>query len=64
MGRRFKGPAQPVQVNGVSSEEDDNHDEDGRRIKNEVRNDQGYKNTPEDDDFSDEQYPPADERYK
>ena len=41
MGRRFKGPAQPVQVDDVSSEEDDNQEEYGRSIKPDGRNNQG-----------------------
>ena len=57
MGRMFKGPAQPIQVEDNSSEKDDNHDEDGK-------NNQGYENTLEDEDFSNEQYPPVDDRYK
>ena len=60
MGRRFKGPAQPVQVDDISSEEDDNQEEYSRSIKPEGRNNQGS----EDEDYSDEQYPPADDKYK
>ena len=41
----------------VSSEEEDNQDEDVRSIKNEGRNNQGYENAHEDEDFSDKQYP-------
>ena len=52
MGRRFKGLTQPVHVEDDSSKEDDNNDEDGK-------NNQDYENTPEDEDFSDEQYPPC-----
>ena len=51
---------QPVQVGDVSSEEDDNQEENGRSVKGEVRNNQGS----EDEDYSDEQYPSADDRYK
>ena len=46
MGRRFKGPAQPVRVNDVSSEEDDNQEEDGRSVRGEGRNNQGFENIP------------------
>ena len=55
MGRRFKGP-----VNDVSSEEDDNQEEDGRSVSAEDRNNQVI----EDEDYSDEQYPPTDDKYK
>ena len=54
IGRRFKGPSQPVQVDDISSEEDDNQDGYGRRINNEGRKNQGYENAPVDEDFSDE----------
>ena len=60
MGRRFKGPAQPNQVNDVSSEEEDNQEEDGRSIMGEDRNNQGF----EDKDYSNEQFPPIDDKYK
>ena len=50
MGRRFKGPAQPIQVDDISSEEDDNQEEDARSIKHEGRNNQGYENVHEDED--------------
>ena len=60
MGRRFKGPAQPVQVDDISYEEDDNQEEDGRSIKPEGRNNQ----VSEDEDYSDKQYPPVDDKYK
>ena len=48
MGRRFKGTSQPVQVDDISSEEDDNQEEDGRSINLKVRNNQGS----EDEDYS------------
>ena len=32
LGRRFKGPAQPVHVEDDSSEEDDNNDEDDKDL--------------------------------
>ena len=50
IGRRFKGLAQPVQVDDISSEEDDNQEEDGWSIKPEDKNNQGS----EDEDYSDE----------
>ena len=43
MGRRFNSSAQPIQVNDISSEEDDNQEEDGRSIKPEGRNNRGFK---------------------
>ena len=64
MGRRFKGPTQPVRVNEVSFEEDDNQEEDGRSVRGEGRNNHGSHNIPEDEDYSDEEYPPADNKYK
>ena len=60
MGRRFKGHAQPIQVDDISYEEGDNQEEDGRSIKLEGRNNQ----VSEDEDYSDEQYPSADDKYK
>ena len=39
MGRRFKGPAQPIHVEDDCSEEDDHRDEDGK-------DKQDYENTP------------------
>ena len=64
MGRRFKGPAQPVQVDDIFSKEDDNQEEDGESIKHEGRNNQAYENVHEDEDYSDEQYPHTDDKYK
>ena len=64
MGRRFRGPAQPVQVDDVSSEEDDNQEEDGRSFKHKGRNNHGHENVHEDEDYSEEQYPPVDDKYK
>ena len=60
MGRRFKGTAQPVQVDDISSEEDDNQEEYGRSIKPEGRNNQGS----EDEDYSNKQYPLVNDKYK
>ena len=51
-------------MDDVSSEEDDNQEEDGRTIKHEGRNNQGYENVPEDEDYSDKPYPPIDDKYK
>ena len=64
MARRFKGHIQPIQVDDVFSEEDDNQEEDGRSIKHEGRHNQGYENVHEDEYYSNEHYPPADEKYK
>ena len=47
-------------MNDVSSEEDDNQEEDGRSVRGEDRNNQ----VSEDKDYSDEQYPPTDDKYK
>ena len=57
-GRRFKGPSRLVQANAVSSEEDENQEEDGRNVRDKDGNNQGY----EDEDYSDEQYPPTDDK--
>ena len=64
MGRRFKAPAKPVKTADISSDEDNNQEEDGRSAKAEGGSNQGYGKIPEDEDYSDEQYPPADDRYK
>ena len=50
LGRRFKGLTQPIQVVEVSSDEDDNQDEEDRNIKPEVgmatgRGGGGFKHT-------------------
>ena len=60
MGRRFKGPARLAQENDVSSEEDENQDEDVRS----TRAGGGNNQITEDDDYSKEQYPPTDDKYK
>ena len=64
MGRRCKAPAQPVQDASISSNEDDNQEEDGRSVSAEGGNNQGSEKTLEDKDYSDEKYPPADDKYK
>ena len=64
MGRRFKGPAKPVQTADITSDEDDNQEEDGRSVRAEGGSNLGSGKMPEDEDYSDEQYPPADKRYK
>ena len=60
MGKRFKGPARQVQIEQFSSEEEDNQDEDARSTRVAVGNNQISK----DEVYSDEQYPPADDKYK
>ena len=64
MGRRFKGPAKPIQTADISSDEDDNQEKDGRSIRAEGGSYQGAGKIYEDEDYSDEQYPLADDRYK
>ena len=60
MGRRFKGPARLAQAKDVSSEEDNNQDEDVRS----TRDGGGNNQISEDEDYSEEQYPPAGDKYK
>ena len=60
MGRRFKGHARQAQANVVSSKEKENQDEDVRR----TRPGGGNNHISEDEDYTEEQYPPADEKYK
>ena len=60
MGKRFKGPTWQVEIEEVSFEEDDNQDEDARSTR--ARG--GINQISEDGDYSDEQYPPADDKYK
>ena len=60
MGRRFKGPARQAQANVVSSEENDNQDEDVRNTIAGGGNNQIFK----DEAYSEEQYLLADEKYK
>ena len=60
MGIRFKGRARLAQANDVSSEEEDNQDEDVRSTGVGGGNNQISK----DEDYSNEQYPPANDKYK
>ena len=60
MGKRFKGPFLQVQIEEDSSEEDENQDEDARSTR--VRG--GNNQISEDEDYFDEQYPLADDKYK
>ena len=60
MGKRFKGPSRQVQIEEVSSEEDDNQDEDTRSTHARGGNNQ----ISEYEDYSDEQYPPADDKHR
>ena len=62
MGRRFKGPAKPFQTADITSDEDDNQEEDGRSVWAKGGINLGSSKLPEDEDYSDEQYPPADDR--
>ena len=60
MERRFKGPARLAQVEYFSSEEEDNQEED---VKS-TRDGDGNNKIPEDENYSDEKYPPEDDKYK
>ena len=60
MGRRFKGMARLAQIEEASSEEEDNQDEDVRSTRARGGNNQ----ISEDEDDSNEQYPPAEDKYK
>ena len=60
MGRRFKGPVRLAQIQEASSEDEDNQEEEVRSTR--VRG--GNNQITEDEDYSEEQYPPADEKYK
>ena len=61
MGRRLKGPAKWALEFATPSNEGDNQEEDNKKMKEEY-------NTPRSDeeeaDYSEEQYPPADDKYK
>ena len=59
MGKRFKGLVQQVQVEEDSSEEDENQDEDAKSTRVGGGNNQIF----EDEDYFDEQYPPAYDKY-
>ena len=60
MGRRFKGPVKPFPTADISSDEN-NQEEYGRSVRAQGGNNQGSGKIPEDEDYSDEQYPPADD---
>ena len=60
MGRRFKGPARQAQANVVSSEENNNQYEDVKSTRARGGNNQ----ISEDEDYSEEQYPLEDDKYK
>ena len=54
MGRRFKSPAKPVQTDDITSDEDDNQEEDGRSVRAEGGRNIGCCKMPEDEDYYDE----------
>ena len=60
MGRRFKGLVKRALDFEVPSNEDDNQEEDDKSVKDEENNNQGSDKA----DYSDEQYPLADDKYK
>ena len=60
MGKKFKGLVHQIQVEEDSSKEDENQDEDARS----TRDGGGNNQISEDEDFSDEKYPPTDDKYK
>ena len=60
MGKRFKGSVRQVQIVEESSEEEENQDEEARRTHVGGANNQAS----EDEDYFDEQYPSAEDRYK
>ena len=60
MGRRFQGPSWLAQIEDVSYEEDENQEEDVKSTKAGGGNNQISK----DEDYSEEQYPPENDKYK
>ena len=64
MGRRFRGPIKRAQDCDIPSNEDDNQGEDGKSVKAEKRSNLGSGQYFDEDeeDYSDEQYPPANEK--
>ena len=64
MGRIFKGPSKQVQSSDIPSDEDDTQEEDGWSIKAKGGSNLGSGKIPDEEDYSDEQYPPTDDKYK
>ena len=66
MGRSFRGPIKWAQDCDILSNKDENWGEDDKSVKSEKGSNLGYgKYSNEDkEDYSEEQYPPADEKYK
>ena len=62
--RRFKGTAKPIQTANITSDEDDNQEKDDRSVRAEGGSNLYSCKISEDEDYSDEQYPPADDKYK
>ena len=60
MGKRLKGLVRQVQIVKELSEEDENQDEEARSTRARGANNQAS----EDEDYFDEQYPPAEDKYK
>ena len=61
MGRRFRGPAKLALEIAIPSNEGDNQEEDEKKTKEE---DNIPGNDEEEADYAEEQYPPADDKYK
>ena len=65
MGRRIKDPVKQARDFNIPSDEDDKQDEENKIVKTERSNPGSNKCLDEEeDDYLDEQYPPADEKYK
>ena len=65
MGRRFRGPVKRVQDPDTPLDEDDEHDKDDKSGETEKSNHGSVKySNEEEEDYSNEQYAPVDEKYK
>ena len=65
MGKRFRDPVKQAQDLDISLDEDDERDEDGKSVKTEKSNHGSDKcSDEEEEDYLDEQYPPASDKYK
>ena len=64
MGRRFRGPIKRAQDYDIPSNKDDNQGEDGKSVKAEKGSNlgSGQYSDEDEEEYSDEQYPPADEK--
>ena len=64
MGRRFIGPIKKTQYCDIPLNEDDNQGEDGKSVKSEKESNlgSGQYSYEDEEEYSDKQYPPADEK--